>query len=277
MKINEIYLNGSRWYRVEHGQYSEDLPSVNTILTTTESAENKKRLANWKHKQAQKFFNANRTCLNCLHLKSEITSKTLSLVHRECGAGEKLRSPLTKKHRCKSFVLNAEMEAAKSQHGSKARDRGSKVHEHIQDWFLQGILPTPKLCKYSSQIVHLLKNLKDGKLLVEEPVFSKEHGYCGRVDFCGEYLDQVVVADWVTTDRNYLQRENFERKFLQCAGYALAIAEMKLTIPTEIIVVAMTPDRAELYREPLDKWTELWLKRVEQFWEMQPLDDEANF
>jgi hypothetical protein len=44
---------------------------------------------------------------------------------------------------------------------------------------------------------------------------------------------------------------------------------MGLTTPTEIIVVAMSPSSAELFREPLNKWAELWLKRVEQFWENQ--------
>lgn len=269
MKFNEFYVDGCRWYRVNRGSFTEDLPSVNTILTATESAESKKRLANWKFKQAQKFFNANRKCLNCHHLVSKVTSVTLHMVDRSCGANEKLRSPIDKKHRCKSFQLNAEMEAAKIEHGEKARNRGTDVHKHIEDWFVHGVIPTLEACKYSSQITYLLKNLAEGDHRVEEPVFSAEHGYAGRVDFFGEYADQTVVIDWVTTDRTYLQRENFERKFLQCAGYSLAIAEMKLAVPTEIIVVAMTPTSAELFREPLDKWRELWLERVELFWSMQ--------
>lgn len=271
MKYSEVYLgeNSDRWYRVNLGNQTEDFPSVNTILRTTESPENKKRLANWKRKQAEKFFNANRTCKNCLFYQSSLTSKTLSLVDHACGVGEKLRSPIDKKHRCKSFALNAEMEAARVAHGEKARERGSEVHKHIQNWFDFGIMPTPEHCKYASKIPHLLKNLAEGKILVEEFVISQEHGYCGRVDFCGRYAGQIPVTDWVTTDRSFLQAENFERKFLQCAGYAIAIEEMKLATPTEIMVVAMSPTEARLFREPLEKWVELWLKRVELFWEMQ--------
>jgi hypothetical protein len=269
VKINEFYQDDRRWYRVEYGQYSEDLPSVNTILSATESPEKKKQLANWKFKQSKKFVTTNRKCINCRYLQSEVGAVNCHRVEFSCQVGEKLRSPIDKRHRCKKFDLNAEMEAAKLEHGEKARERGSKVHANIQDWFDNGKMPTVEMCKYSSQIIHLLKNLAEGKILVEDFVHSKTYGYGGRVDFCGEYADQIVVIDWVTTDRNYLQREHFKRKFLQSAGYALAIAEMKLTIPTEIIVVAMTPNQAQLYREPLDNWTELWLKRVEEFWFMQ--------
>lgn len=257
MIIKEIYLDGNRWYEVIQGNQAERFPSVNTILSATESPEAKQRLANWKFKQSQKFFNANRMCANCVHF-----------VDDNCTAGEKLRSIKTK-NRCKSFAPTEALLAAKNAHGESARNRGTAVHENIENWFNLGILPTPEICPYSSQITHLLKNLEVGKIFVEKAVASMTHGYSGRVDFCGEYLDQVVVADWVTTDRNYLQRENFERKFLQCAGYAIAIEEMGLAQPTEILVVAMGKNTAELYREPLDKWAELWLKRVEQFWEMQ--------
>jgi hypothetical protein len=254
--MKEIYLDGNRWYEIETARY----PSVNTILFATESPEAKRRLANWKHKQLEKFLNANRTCQNCAHF-----------IKGGCAAGEKLRSPLTKKHRCKSFAPIDAVSKAREKHMEAARSRGTAVHQHIENYFQGGDLPTSGTCKYSSQITYLLKNFNEGKILIECAVFSAVHRFAGRVDFCGEYQDQIVVADWVTTDRSYLQRDHFERKFLQCAGYALAIAEMKLTIPTEIIVVAMSPTGAELFREPLDKWAELWLKRVEQFWENQAM------
>lgn len=254
--MREIYLDGNRWYEI--GAAATRYPSVNTILSATESPEAKRRLANWKFKQLKKFISANRTCENCAFL-----------IEGDCSAGQTLRSPLTKKHRCKEFALNDDMKAELLAHQEIARNRGTAVHKNIENWFKHGIMPRPVICPYSSQITYLLKNLNEGKILIECVVFSAVHQFVGRVDFCGEYQDQIVVADWVTTDRNYLARENFERKFLQCAGYALAIAEMELIAPTEIIVVAMSPSSAELFRGPLDKWTELWLERVEQFWKNQ--------
>lgn len=273
MKYSEISIEENRWYRVNFRTHTEDLPSVNTILKVTESPENKKRLAAWKFKQSKKFLAQNRTCQNCAHFQSSVTSQTLRLSNQVCLVGEKLRSPIDKKHRCKSFAPNAEIKAAKIAHGEKSRERGSEVHRHIQNWFDSGVLPTPEHCQYASKISHLLKNLDGGKILVEEFVLSEKYSYGGRVDFCGEYAGQIPVTDWVTTDRNFLQAENFEHKFLQCAGYAIAIEEMNITKPTEIMVVAMSPTEAKLFREPLDKWTELWLKKVEQFWLMQPSEE----
>lgn len=242
--------SGERYYISKQGRF----PSVNTILDATQSPEKKKRIAIWAKKSREKWLRSQRKCKNCTYLTRGKCEKGQT--------GEKLKSPW-RKNRCQSFQLRVELDTYDP--GSEARRRGTDAHHWIEQYFRTGKLAEVEDFPQRNQIKYFLENLREGTIAVEEAVFSLEHGYAGRVDFCGVYEDRIVVVDWTTTARGYIEKKWYADKLTQAAAYAIAIEEGGTHRVDEVIVIVMGPKKATMFRDPKERWAGQWMERLAQY------------
>lgn len=240
-----------RYYRTPRGEF----PSVNTILSATMPPEKKQALAAWAIKSKEKWHRDHRKCKNCQHFQNE-----------KCAIGKKgdrIQTPW-KKNRCGGFEM-LPLLANSYDPRTEALSRGTKIHDQIEKVLRGEPWPSAEDFPQGKQIKFFVENIKPGKLLVEEALYSAKHRYAGRVDFCGEYQGQMMVLDWTTTARTYIQKDWYADKLTQAAAYAIAIEETHQVKIDEVLVVVIGPARATLFRDPAKPWKRIWIKRLKEY------------
>jgi hypothetical protein len=124
-----------------------------------------------------------------------------------------------------------------------------------------------------------IKNIKHFLHSLETPVCSHELGYRGTLD-CLMYGDDNPIVDDFKTSKRPKRKEWIDSYFLQCAAYAVAVNEMEMfSAPVEEIQIHIfSPDRTQLFIEPLADWVPRWLERLEAYKAMEPdLKSAQNF
>lgn len=238
-------------YRTNLGNF----PRVNKILKETMPGDRKQKLAAWAISENEKWVRSKRKCMNCTFWENS-----------KCTADppQKPRPP-EKLNRCKAFKLQESIGQEYNSFRSKAMEAGTTFHKCLETFFLSGVFPNPSYCPQAQHAKFFLNNLQADYICVEEPLVSLKHKYAGTADFIGNYQDEVILIDWTTTHRPYVQRENYEDKFLQCAAYAIAAEEtLKIKID-RLMVCVFTPKKAHLFKEDPDKLRSKWLKRLGQY------------
>lgn len=102
------------------------------------------------------------------------------------------------------------------------------------------------------------------KRQIEKILFSQKYGFAGTCDLIMKYRGKNCIFDW-TTSTSKKRREFIQRKFLQCAAYAIAYEEMyQIPIEQLIVIVIRTDGYQEFIEHPKELKFE-FLERLELF------------
>jgi hypothetical protein len=154
---------------------------------------------------------------------------------------------------------------------SVAANRGNAVHSAIENFLLHGVEPDRgQAYPFFQHIKPLLQTIKPHFL--ELPIFSKQHGFAGRVD-CGALLtingeDYNILIDWKTSAKKKYKWYDYP---LQLAAYLNGFRETypECGIPfSHTMIVCVNPEgvQLELFEaEQIDFYWEQFKKRLKQF------------
>ena len=121
--------------------------------------------------------------------------------------------------------LNSWFRDARKAHNQKkqdAADIGSMVHQWISDYIGGKNPDMPVNESMNTSITNFLKWKDDNKVkfnLSEQPVYSKEYGYCGRLDFVANIDGSLFLGDIKTS------KEIYSDYWIQLSAYGIARAE----------------------------------------------------
>jgi hypothetical protein len=201
--------------------------------------------------------------------------------------GSKLPSVTTILDRTKSEEKKAALQAWRNRVGhekaqqitTEAAGRGTRMHKYLENYVLTGELGTPGTNPYSQQS-HAMATV-----IVEN--YMKEHLheawgsevslyypglYAGTCDLTGTWMGRPAILDFKQTNKPK-KREWIEDYFCQLAAYAMAHNEVYGTDIKDGIVLMCSadfqPQVFELSGSEFEKYTDDWLRRVEQYWSMQ--------
>lgn len=183
-KVKLTFQEFQHQYKLEDGTL---VPSVTTILSVL----NKPALINWAANQAVDYVAAG--------LKPGVSYDEVQL--------QQLFNAARKAHAIRK---------------QDTADIGSMVHDWIER-YINGEKPempiNEQLKKSVENFLDWQKKNKVEFLLSEQPVFSKEHKYCGTLDFVAKIEGELFLGDIKTSSAIY------DEYFLQLAAYGVARSE----------------------------------------------------
>ena len=201
--------------------------------------------------------------------------------------GTKLPSVTTILDKTKSEESKAALQAWRKRVGeqqaqqitTEAAGRGTRMHKYLENYVLTGDLGTPGTNPYSQQS-HAMATV-----LVE--TYMKEHLheawgsevalyypglYAGTCDLTGTWMGRPAILDFKQTNKPK-KREWIDDYFCQLAAYAMAHNEVYGTDIKDGVVLMCSkdfePQVFEVSGSEFEKYTDEWLRRVEQYWSMQ--------
>lgn len=158
---------------------------------------------------------------------------------------------------------------------TEAAGRGTRMHKFIEDYIKTGILTESGTNPYSVQARQMAENVINQGLVncneywgVEVPLYYPKV-YAGTTDLCGVHNGDEAIMDHKQTNKPK-KREWIEDYFVQLAAYANAHNEVHGTNIRKGVIFMCSQDF--VYQEfilegsDFDKYTDIWFKRVEQYY-----------
>lgn len=241
--IQDTHKDGSRHYEVPNDDGTTTrLPSVTTIL----QAVSKPALINWMAKTER-----------------ELVSAVSYQLHKDMHDAES-KKPMSREAWLNTLSNRLGKEKAGHRAARKAADIGTQVHA-LAEWTLKlelnlDVGKAPELTTKAAEnafaawvewrdSVHLKPKV------VEQTVWSREHGYAGTMDLLAEVNGVLSVVDWKTGKAVYPEAR------LQVVSYARAIDEMGHGAAPDAYVVRLpkvAADGFEAVRIPAEKHAPLF-------------------
>lgn len=148
---------------------------------------------------------------------------------------------------------------------TEAQKLGIATHEAIRD-FLYGKLKKHPETAIWSNLMPALKLIKSDWHECEKTVWWEgKHPYAGRLDIVCDWHDQLTLLDWKTSQRTKI-RAWLKRDFLQTAAYAKAYQQRSRKEITQLCIVAISPQRMQIFTEPFRNWEKKWDDRCKKFY-----------
>jgi hypothetical protein len=166
---------------------------------------------------------------------------------------------------------------------TEAANRGTRMHKWLEDYVQNNrVMGEPGTNPFSQQSYAMAQSIVENGLVhvdemwgIEVPLYV-EGLYAGTTDACGVYKSKPAIIDYKQTNKPK-KTEWIEDYFLQLCAYGLAHNETHGTdIQQGVILMAVAPKPGETVQfqtwtvegAEWDTWTERWLKRVEQYYNL---------
>ena len=201
--------------------------------------------------------------------------------------GERLPSVTTILDKTKSEESKAALQAWRNRVGqekaqqitTEAAGRGTRMHKYLENYLLEGDTGQPGTNPYSQQ------SHKMATVIIEtymKPHLTDAWGsevslyypglYAGTCDLTGAWMGKPAILDFKQTNKPK-KREGIDDYFCQLVAYAMAHDELYGTNIDQGVVLMCSaefqPQVFELTGGEFEKYRDLWLRRVEQYWSMQ--------
>lgn len=158
---------------------------------------------------------------------------------------------------------------------TEAASRGTRMHKWLESYIKTGSIGDPGSNPYSSQSHTMAKSIIEQGLSKCSEFWGTEISlyfpevYAGTTDLAGVHMDSEAIMDHKQTNKPK-KREWIEDYFVQTAAYALAHNEVYGTKIRKGVIFMCSADNQ--YQEfivensEFDKYTDVWLKRLEQYY-----------
>ena len=167
------------------------------------------------------------------------------------------------------------LEAWEEKHGSATTAsltaisvaRGQRLHAEIEALISHGREPAERTVWWRSAETTIRQLAACAELLLcEGAVWHHAGRYAGTADMVFRMAGELAIIDW-TSAAEPKTEESLDRKGIQIAGYADAIADTYDERPELGIVVVALPNRpAQVRRVHLRKALDTWRDRVAEYW-----------
>ena len=158
---------------------------------------------------------------------------------------------------------------------TEAAGRGTRMHKWLEDYIKTGVLNEPGSNPYSLQSHFMAQSIINQGLVkcneywgTEVPLYYPKI-YAGTTDLAGIHDGDEAIMDHKQTNKPK-KREWIDDYFVQLAAYANAHNEVHGTKIRKGVIFMCSADN--LYQEfilegtEFDKYTDIWFKRVEQYY-----------
>ena len=158
---------------------------------------------------------------------------------------------------------------------TEAAGRGTRMHKWLEDYIKTGVLNEPGSNPYSLQSHQMAQSIISQGLVkcneywgTEVPLYYPKI-YAGTTDLVGVHDGSDAIMDHKQTNKPK-KREWIDDYFVQLAAYANAHNEVHGTKIRKGVIFMCSADN--LYQEfilegtEFDKYTDIWFKRVEQYY-----------
>ena len=158
---------------------------------------------------------------------------------------------------------------------TEAAGRGTRMHKWLEDYIKTGVLNEPGSNPYSQQSHKMAKSIIAQGLVkcneywgTEVPLYYPKI-YAGTTDLVGVHDGDEAIMDHKQTNKPK-KREWIDDYFVQLAAYANAHNELHGTKIRKGVIFMCSADNH--YQEfilegtDFDKYTDIWFKRVEQYY-----------
>jgi hypothetical protein len=158
---------------------------------------------------------------------------------------------------------------------TEAAGRGTRMHKWLEDFIKTGVIGEPGSNPYSKQSHQMAQSIINKGLInctefwgTEVPLYFPKV-YAGTTDLVGIHSGSEAIMDHKQTNKPK-KREWIEDYFVQLAAYANAHNEVHGTKIRKGVIFMCSADN--IYQEfilegtDFDKYTDIWFKRVEQYY-----------
>jgi genome maintenance exonuclease 1 len=160
---------------------------------------------------------------------------------------------------------------------TEAAGRGTRMHKWLEDYVLCETVKLPGTNPYSKQSWGMAQKIISNGLVhctefwgSEVPLYFSGL-YAGTSDLVGCWKGKPAIMDFKQSNK-LKKREWIDDYFVQLAAYALAHNEMHGTdIKTGVILMCTKDFEYQEFvveEDEFEKWTDQWLKRVEQYYKV---------
>ena len=160
---------------------------------------------------------------------------------------------------------------------TEAANRGTRMHKWLENYVLDETIKMPGTNPYSKQSWDMAQKIIENGLVhatefwgTEVPLYVSGL-YAGTSDLVGCWKGKPAIMDFKQSNK-LKKREWIDDYFVQLAAYALAHNEMHGTDIKTGVILMCTKDfeyqEFVIEEDEFDKWTEVWLKRVEQYYKV---------
>jgi hypothetical protein len=162
---------------------------------------------------------------------------------------------------------------------TEAAGRGTRMHKYLENYLLTDNLGSPGTNPYSKQSYDMATVIVETYLKQSlNEVWGSEVSlyypglYAGTCDVTGSWLGEPAILDFKQTNKPK-KREWIDDYFCQLAAYALCHNEVYHTDIRRGVVLMCSADYQpqvfEVSGTEFDKYADMWLQRVEQYWAAQ--------
>lgn len=158
---------------------------------------------------------------------------------------------------------------------TEAGNRGTRIHNYLEKYFLTDEWPEPGSNPFAKQANKMAKIIKDNIEHDIEEIYGSEVRlyfpgiYAGTTDLVAKYKGNLCICDFKQSNRRK-KREDVTDYFLQLSSYIEAHNEMYGTDINEGHVFMSTVDcefiHFELTPEDFAHYKKMWWERCEQFY-----------
>lgn len=175
---------------------------------------------------------------------------------------EKLTEDKLRK-RLKAIEKNSHYHKVNNEKSNLATMRGLEVHKEIENFIKTGELGTTE---YFKSVEKWLIRHRVNFIACEKQIQSEILKYSGTLDLLLMLNNKPCVLDWITSVRP--KRKIFiQKKFIQCAAYAIALEE-KISYEIPILtVVIISPNTIQVFTENAKDYKIKWIERLNQYYE----------
>ena len=158
---------------------------------------------------------------------------------------------------------------------TEAAGRGTRMHKWLENYVKTGVTGDPGTNPYSIQSHTMAHSIISQGMVnctefwgTEVPLYYPKI-YAGTTDLCGIHSGDEAIMDHKQTNKPK-KREWIDDYFVQLAAYANAHNEVHGTKIRKGVIFMCDP--TSLYQEfiiegtEFDKYTDIWFKRVEQYY-----------
>jgi genome maintenance exonuclease 1 len=151
---------------------------------------------------------------------------------------------------------------------TEAAGRGTRMHKWLEDYIKTGVLNEPESHKMAQSIINQGLVKCNEYWGTEVPLYYPKI-YAGTTDLAGIHDGDEAIMDHKQTNKPK-KREWIDDYFVQLAAYANAHNEVHGTKIRKGVIFMCSADN--LYQEfilegtEFDKYTDIWFKRVEQYY-----------
>jgi genome maintenance exonuclease 1 len=162
-------------------------------------------------------------------------------------------------------------------HMKRSAERGDRLHTVLENYVLNNDIDYKRMLGSTSELFNQIRPVLDQHVgtvyAIERPLYSKQLGIAGRVDFIADWKGKPAIIDFKSSDRPK-KKEWIDGYFMQEALYSFMTYEMRQLFVPQLVTLVASPEleKAQVFEERAAAWLPKAINIVEKFYEQAAQD-----